>query len=721
MLKSTTLLGTLLLLCALPLPAQRADIGMNLGMPWYDYDPLKLFADAVKQGRGWGGSTQGSPVVTDSNGWPLADCNILVWQDPRHMQGTYRLWFTTQNASTDARTVTVTGGTLGNQSYDAAANLASYTIVFGDTGGSLLRLYFRNTGGGVKNVKLMRPITVGAATAYDTSVTFTTSALTVCRKFSALRFMQVVNALSGNMVANWSDRTRPGYCCQQTRSFGGTGSAGVAWEYVVQLCNQTGTDLYANVQFLATDDYVRQLAILLKNTLDPQRKVYVEYSNELWNGSTDYDMHRNHDTAVAEVSRGGSPLNFDGSTGEWTWSWRRAGKRGKEISDIFRSVFGDSAMMTRVRPLLMTQEGDGQATLSENLNMMLDYYNNPAHVATPHPPNYYFYGAGGSGYYTFDASATTLDQIWTSGDMDTSAWIRSSLVPDISLCATFGLKRVAYEAGTEFTAVNQTLCNTAWYDGRFTGSIIDHHNAWSRYGGDLCVYFSLTGWNYTDLRCSFINDVDSLATPKMRAIDSLNARSPQAVTYGSLPPCSIDGDSTAARFTPLWDPPSNCRPTEWYSYVIRVEQAGTYGVTVDYTAPAAGALALLGDGTQIGTPTLTSGTHTTAKSTVFLEPGLHGIIVRITSLASGRMSINQVNVSVESLAAGASVARQAATAARPTLRCVGGRLVVTPGASGRYRISTITGRVVTRGDSRSASGMYVLHTPGGSARAVLAQ
>jgi hypothetical protein len=35
---------------------------------------------------------------------------------------------------------------------------------------------------------------------------------------------------------------------------------------------------------LADDDFVRQFAVLVKERLDPSLKVYVEYSNEVWNG-----------------------------------------------------------------------------------------------------------------------------------------------------------------------------------------------------------------------------------------------------------------------------------------------------------------------------------------------------------------------------------------------------------------------------------------------------
>ena len=31
-------------------------------------------------------------------------------------------------------------------------------------------------------------------------------------------------------------------------------------------------------------DYVREFARLVKGKLDPERRVYVEYSNEVWNG-----------------------------------------------------------------------------------------------------------------------------------------------------------------------------------------------------------------------------------------------------------------------------------------------------------------------------------------------------------------------------------------------------------------------------------------------------
>ncbi|MBD3239594.1 MAG: hypothetical protein GF331_03340 [Chitinivibrionales bacterium] len=717
-----------LLVTAHGLLAQRADIGMNLGMPWYDYDPLKAFADAVKQARGFADpGNHNLPVAKDDEGWPLADAGLVMFHGAARMAGTYRLYFTTQNPAVDARTVEVryewTDKTVSNETYDEATNTVSCDVT---VQGNQLNLVFINTQGGVRDVKFMRPIEYNGAQSYDTSVTFTTPALELCSKFGALRFMQVANTLSDNMVAQWSDRTRRSYSCQQSRTFGGGGSAGVAWEYIIQLCNETGANLYACIPFLADDGYIDSLARLIQNELNPDLKVYLEYSNELWNGHGDYDMHRNHDAAIAEVNQGDSPLNYDGSTNDWIWAWRRAAKRGLEISAIFREVFGDDAMMTRVRPLLMTQQGDGQGMLSETLLFLLHYYNNPEHVDDPHPPNYYFYGAGGAPYYGASGDYN-LENYWTSGDMDTSSFAQSLLI-DIKLCATYGLKRVGYEGGHAAEAQNPVQV-AAWSDSRMTTAVIDHHDAWSRYGGDLFTYFTLTGWGVDDLRYSFLTNVDSANTPKMNAIDSLNAREPQAVAYGAVPPCIIDGDSIAAKYTPLYDQPSSTRAGQWYSYAIRVEQEGVYGVSVRFTAAADGRLRILADGAEIGAPSFTSGAQSTPVYTAAFTPGLHGFIVWVDEMGGGRLSIEDLDVTLVDDAPAVVRRRTAARTAEPSLRVYGNQIVVNPGASGAYVISTLDGRVISHGNSltgsqanlhrRVGNGVYVLKSRNGCARGVL--
>ena len=63
---------------------------------------------------------------------------------------------------------------------------------------------------------------------------------------------------------------------------------------------------------MADDDYVYQLAALLKDKLDPKLVVYVEYSNEVWNSGFS-QFKWNYYKAVDMVNNGtfGPIFNYD--------------------------------------------------------------------------------------------------------------------------------------------------------------------------------------------------------------------------------------------------------------------------------------------------------------------------------------------------------------------------------------------------------------------------
>src|SRR4029450_936985 len=129
----------------------------------------------------------------------------------------------------------------------------------------------------------------------------------------------------------------------------------MAWEYAIQFWNETDKDAWVNIPFPADDNYVFQLATLLKNNLEPGRKLYVEFSNELWNTWGPFPAIANLNAAVAEVQANpSSPLNYDAvspprDSSGWTLAERRAALRTVQVSNIFRQVFGDDQMMSRVR------------------------------------------------------------------------------------------------------------------------------------------------------------------------------------------------------------------------------------------------------------------------------------------------------------------------------------------------------------------------------------
>jgi hypothetical protein len=83
---------------------------------------------------------------------------------------------------------------------------------------------------------------------------------------------------NSDYLPSWSQRTKPD---QDTQARPG----GVALEYLVRLSNELGAAAWINVHHLADDDYVRSLAEYLKAQLRPDVHIYVEHSNEVWNGA----------------------------------------------------------------------------------------------------------------------------------------------------------------------------------------------------------------------------------------------------------------------------------------------------------------------------------------------------------------------------------------------------------------------------------------------------
>ena len=225
----------------------------------------------------------------------------MVFQGIANMNGTYKLSFTGQ-----ANVSGKWGGSIQNKSYNSATNTTTadvvYTITDGIAGlqlnfGSTRRTPSRTkTNTGITNIKLMRPISPGSTTSYDPSVTFTQPIENLVSDFSVVRMMDATGSNGSDVNGSWAGRRLPDYASQAAVG----PSKGMAWEYAIQFWNETGKDAWVNIPYTADDDYVTQLATLLKNTLNPGVKIYVEYSNELWNMYGSFPGVANRNASLAE-------------------------------------------------------------------------------------------------------------------------------------------------------------------------------------------------------------------------------------------------------------------------------------------------------------------------------------------------------------------------------------------------------------------------------------
>ena len=663
---------------ATPSAAQANLMGINiLGVS--DYFEDRLFADAMKQARDFQ-TTTGGAISIDSNGWPNADFQVVPWHGIPTMNGTYKLRFNGQASSiaTGFGSASVSGIT-----YNSATNTTDATLVYNSTDGSGLQLTFTGTkrtstsavGTGVTNIQLMRPLTPGSTSSYAFGTTFTDQIKNAVAKFSVIRFMDY-SATNSNAQVNWWDRVLPGYASMNRSGTGyGWQGKGGAWEYAIRLANETGKDAWINVPAKASDAYITSLAQTFRYgsdgvnpytsaqanpvyaPLNANLKLYVEYSNELWNTAGAFQQSfQNKDAAVAEVNAGGSPLNYDGLTDSsgWQFAWRRIAKRGIDVSQKFRAVFGDGAMMSRVRPILMTQLGNAGGVLAPIMTFVDGYYNNPAYNNPARPANYYFYGAGGSAYYNPDNSSDTLtlSNIWDSQSF-LPANFETQLKADIDLIAGFGLKRIAYEGGPSLdnTGHSESVKAAARDDARMKTEVLEHQASWSAFGGDLLVYFNVAG----DYQWGFTGSIFNLNTPKFGAIDQLNGQARGAVTYGTLLPATINGDVWSVN-NRGWGTPGTGSVTmntgndqygtpniAWTNYTMRASGGATYAVRVNYSSGNAGTLQVYFDGTLVGTVSVAAGASNmdSAAFSVTVAKGIHAVRVRCTA---GPVTLNQVKV-----------------------------------------------------------------------------
>ncbi len=172
-------------------------------------------------------------------------------------------------------------------------------------------------GNHLRNMKLLIP-------GYhdDDNTLFTPGFLDSLIPFNVIRYLAWTKT-NGSEISTWEQRTTP-------TSQGQRQGDGVSAEFIISLSNQSNTDPWINIPHMADDDYVRSLAQLYKDRLDPTLNLYVEYSNEIWNNrfiQTHYAREQGQALGFDAIA-GGAMNNF--------YSYRTV-----QVIQIFEEVFAE--------------------------------------------------------------------------------------------------------------------------------------------------------------------------------------------------------------------------------------------------------------------------------------------------------------------------------------------------------------------------------------------
>ncbi len=413
-----------------------------------------VFVNMVNQSYRWdktdgaGGWVSPTASDVDADGWPKTDARWILdnrpvteWFGTIDDPDSYRINYsgTYKGSFTGQATLTGIEGpfTITNQVYNVATNTTTFdlTIPAPGPGHGLVVMSFTNTkrtatstaGTGISGFKLIRP-----GYAANTTQVFTNAFISTLTnaKFSVVRYMGVAN-INNNIEYNgavtafqpWSNRKKPTDAAQ-------TGidplnkKDGWCYEYIIDACNQANMDLWLNIPVAVDNNYITELAKLVKTRLNPNLRVYLEHANEVWNfGFTQYSWNKNR--ASEESSLPGFNLNYDGSTDVEIWGQRRHARRLKEAVDIFAGQFGTTEINNRIRGVLagVTPDPNGffiSGRLAGMLKYLSDNYGPPKnYIYTTAIPLYYGgdAAAGKPGTESFTV-AQILDAMRASSDAD---------------------------------------------------------------------------------------------------------------------------------------------------------------------------------------------------------------------------------------------------------------------------------------------------------------
>ncbi len=344
--------------------AQDRPIGVNLtdvspfGTLWYytnalkqssgwlvyhqddEEDPVNLSSEITAAIRSDHFDQQGYPLMVpfevtshaDLHGKSLiASCLVLNGQPEPHLypSGIYQLSFEGTGV------IAIRGDVDGEYMEVAVADSYPVPISRPTTTGLQLFILESDPNDPITNIELIFPGYHDRSEVPKYQAAF----LGLAEQFEVLRFMKPLKS-ENNTITDFEDRST----IQDFSYFLDVENEtlpGMPYEDVVEISNLTGVDPWITIPYLASDDYVRATAALF-NSLEEERRLYVEYSNETWNPA--YPATRAYMLEMGEVLTSSDIPEV----AEFEAIHRYHAFRSLEIWEIFEEVLEESAQLVRV-------------------------------------------------------------------------------------------------------------------------------------------------------------------------------------------------------------------------------------------------------------------------------------------------------------------------------------------------------------------------------------
>lgn len=476
-----------------------------------DYSPQRPFVNLFLNSREWFTQCRPDqdPGCTYSNSWdtqeaPLLDLDASGWVrslPARSAPAVFTMAATFWDVPAefpDGKYVVLYDGS-GTLEYGLGAEKVTSESAPGRdvisvnpaNGGILLRITATDPGNYIRNIR----VAAREDEPLLATETFSPAFLRQLEPYSTLRFMDWMRT-NGSVSSSWQSRPLPSDARYST-------DKGVPLETMVSLANTSGKAPWFNIPHRANDAYVRSFAETVLANLRADLPVYVEFSNEVWNGAFPQG-----DWVQARGEATWPSSGESGFTKRINWH----GKRTAEICDIFRDVFGSA--QSRVVCALGSQAANTW-TADEALACPLwdegpcvmhgigaiaiapyfgDYIGQEANLAQVRAWTRQADGGLGTLFEEL-SSGGALAGGPTGGALEQSfGWISDNL----DLANRQGVRLIAYEGGQHLVGIGSAgdsaaltrLFTSANRDPRMGDMYQRYLDGWNLRGGDLFVHFN---------------------------------------------------------------------------------------------------------------------------------------------------------------------------------------------------------------------------------------
>lgn len=516
-----------------PISGGSMKLGANIA-PMVDWSGEWMFTDVFKTARPWisgekYGCSSNCPagfpsLILDASGWvksldstranggQVARSVIFSAQTLQYLPGEYTVTYEGEGV------IEFEGGVK-----DAAKSKPGMDIVNvapGKTDNFVLKLVATDpnrNGRYIKNIQVLLP---GFA-SHKGAVQFHPDFLKTLQPYSVIRFMDAMST-NGAAFKEYGDYA------QMSDIFWPTMPA----EKIAELGNAIG-DVWVTMPHQFSDAAVRNFAEDLAGKLSANRKVYVEYSNEVWNSGFKQSgevarlgcpKYADLKSQCDQDSSPGNSVLCEGHPGKWNPACRTAAERyfserSVELWNIFDGVFGRS----RVVHVMASQVGAG---LHRSLLDWKNAYQSTDVLAiAPY--------VGGEIGRNSTAANWSADRLFT--ELNTVSMSSALALVDKDAAALksnpnyANIKLVAYEGGQHLVGIGNNQSNTTMMnlfqsanrDPRMKTLYTQYLNGLQSRGMSLFVHFnSVQKWTkfgswgakeYTSQQCSASPKCDALA------------------------------------------------------------------------------------------------------------------------------------------------------------------------------------------------------------------